>query len=371
MRACMTWRRFHEDHVTIAWSTRSALRVCARLVDAWETSAAACCIFGVIDQGFRASEEQEIKKDAGVVMCLNEFWETALRSAASLASNPPGSPRLSKAPTPSRLPKSPTQSRFTKAPSVSGGSLLPSDRLDKPQGKDGDARVLSRPGYELMHAKLCGCMASDPGADDKLAAHDWSAANRGVIPQMARESFHDALFAIAGEFVNGTSADSYVDWLLTLFGRVAEQVPHMERGAGGGTVVALSWVWRPHVAPAPEFAPGYDKSHDANVDTDGSSSEDEQEEGGVLGDGAGRRRRKKKGRGSTVPFDPVAAAAAEAIAREAAEEAAAERAAAAAAAAAAALDATEAATRVQSRARVVQAKKVRQERQDDAILQST
>ena len=159
----------------------------------------------------------------------------------------------------------------------------------------------------MLHRKMQVCLASNPRGAECLAARGWPVASRGEVAHMCREECHDTLFGIASELVPTKTADVYVEWLLTLFSKMAEQVPIAETHKDT-TVVALFWVWRQEVQPAPEFTPGYvlrppDASDASLADTSASSG----------GSGAA----------SAPGFDLLAAAAAEAAAREESEAAAA------------------------------------------------
>jgi len=211
---------------------------------------------------------------------------------------------------------------------------------------------LCREGYELLHGRLLTVLASDPRGAECVAAHSWDAEHPSPMPYMSRERFLDVLFELATELVpvttgtSATMADEYIDWLLTLFGKVAVQAPMTETHKGT-TVVGLFWKWRPEVKPAPEFVPGYVPpaavdGGDDSVDGSGSSGG-----GGGGGGGGGRRKSKESAVGS---FDQVAEEAAEETAEEEQEEETAEQ-------EEAALEQNEAATVLQSRARAAHAQK--------------
>ena len=266
-------------------------------------------------------QTRELRRDQGIVTCLNEFWLTAHRCAPK--EKPPTQP-----------PR--TSSAVTAAETG-----------------------LCREGYELLHGRLMTALASDPRGAECVAAHSWDAEHPSPMPYMSRERFLDVLFELATELVpittgtSATMADGYIDWLLTLFGRVAVQAPMTETHKGT-TVVGLFWKWRPEVKPVPELAPGYVALDGGDDSGDGGGG------GSGGGGGGGGRRKSKEGAWTSVgSLDQVAEEVAEEaaerrgedlharLAEEAAEEEQEE----------AALERNEAATVLQARARAAHAQK--------------
>jgi hypothetical protein len=284
-----------------------------------------------------------LRRDQGIATCLGEFWLTALRCA-------PKEPPPTQPPPKSSAVMLPSLGVHSRSGSRSGLGQSKSLRWGS---ADAAAETgLCREGYELLHGRLLTVLASDPRGAECVAAHSWDAEHPSPMPYMSRERFLDVLFELATELVpvttgtSATMADEYIDWLLTLLGKVAVQAPMTETHKGT-TVVGLFWKWRPEVKPAPEFVPGYVPpaavdGGDDSVDGSGSSGG-----GGGGGGGGGRRKSKESAVGS---FDQVAEEAAEETAEEEQEEETAEQ-------EEAALEQNEAATVLQSRARAAHAQK--------------
>ena len=118
-------------------------------------------------------QTRELRRDQGIVTCLNEFWLTAHRCA----------PRE----------KPPTQPPRTSSAVTAAETGL------------------CREGYELLHGRLMTALASDPRGAECVAAHSWDAEHPSPMPYMSRERFLDVLFELATELVpitTGTSTGS-------------------------------------------------------------------------------------------------------------------------------------------------------------------
>ena len=291
-----------------------------------------------------------LRRDQGIATCLGEFWLTALRCA-------PKEPPPTQPPPKSSAVMLPSLGVHSRSGSRSGLGQSKSLRWGS---ADAAAETgLCREGYELLHGRLLTVLASDPRGAECVAAHSWDAEHPSPMPYMSRERFLDVLFELATELVpvttgtSATMADEYIDWLLTLLGKVAVQAPMTETHKGT-TVVGLFWKWRPEVKPVPELAPGYVALDGGDDSGDGGGG------GSGGGGGGGGRRKSKEGAWTSVgSLDQVAEEVAEEaaerrgedlharLAEEAAEEEQEE----------AALERNEAATVLQARARAAHAQK--------------